>query len=206
MALSLTDPNVKKAIRALENEKEIKPIQKALILMTADGKKPATWQQIVSEKWFEGDEPIQITAARWHRLKHIFDGLGLVYVIRTRLDDTSFVQPKDGTHQWIELADIFLSSDMAHANKLAKAVSLNDHGQIGTLLGFPPSAVEAFVSKKTLPIDKRPLFTENVDRNAMSFLNHMVSKDNWEEEISYLPAFSKRVKELSDKIYRGCLK
>lgn len=205
MALSLTDPDIQDAIHALEIEKEIKPIHKALILMVADGKKPATWQQIASEKWIGGSEETRITPERWQELNDIFGKLGLVSVIRTRLNDTTFVQPKDGTHQWVELADIFLSRDKTHAKKLAEAVKLKDHRQIGMLLGFPQSAVDAFISKDTLPLSEWPISTETVSAESMRFLNHMLSRGNWEEEISYLPAFSRRIKELSDKIYHDRL-
>jgi len=205
MTLSLTNTNIQEAIHALEAEKEIKPIQKALILMVADGRKPATWQQISSEKWTEGNEEVRITPRRWQELNIIFDSLGLISVVRTRLDDATFVQPKDGSHQWIELADIFLSRDHSHAEKLASAVESGDHRQIGILLGFPQSAVDAFISKDTLPVAEWPTSTESVDEQSMKFLNHMLSRHNWEKEILYLPAFSRRVKELSDKIYRDRL-
>jgi hypothetical protein len=201
MTLSPTNPSIQEAIHILEVEKEIKPIQKALILMVADGKKPTTWQQIASEKWTEGDKETRITPERWQELNNIFDKLGLTSVIRTRLDDSTFAQPKDGSHQWIELADIFLARDQAQANKLAEAVASDDSVQIGELLGFPSSAIAAFVSKDMLPVAEWPLSTESVDKESMRFLNHMVSRENWKQEISYLPGFSRRIKELSDKIY-----
>ena len=206
MTLNLTDPAVREAIHALEIEEEIKPIQKALILMVADGKKPATWQQIASEKWTEDKEETRITPERWQEVNNIFDKLGLVAAVRTRLDDSTFVQPKDGTHQWIELADILLSKDRSHANKLASAVASGDHRRIGVLLGFPQSAVDAFISKNTIAVSEWPSSTESVDEQSMKFLHHMLSKDNWKQEISYLPAFSQRVKELSEKIYQDRLK
>lgn len=173
--------------------------------MVADGEKPATWQQIASDKWTEGNKETRITHERWKELNNIFEKLGLASVIRTRLDDSTFVQPKDGSHQWIELADIFLARDQKHAEKLAEAAASYHHAQIGRLLGFPSSAIKAFTTKDTLPIAEWPLSTKAVNENAMKFLNHMVSKNNWEEEISYLPAFSKRVKELSSKIYHDRL-
>lgn len=205
MTLSLSDPRVQEAIHALEIEKEIKPIQKALILMVADGKKPATWQVITSKKWSEGDSETRISAARWSELNYIFDALGLVSVVQTRLDDTTFVQPKNGRHQWIELADVFLSRDNSHAHKLASAVASGDHRRIGIHLGFPQSAIDAFMSKNTIPISEWPKSTDTIDEESMKFLNHMISRDNWKEEISYLPLFSQRVKELSSIIYYDCI-
>lgn len=206
MTLNLHDSTIQEAIRALELENEIKPIQKALILMVADGKKPATWQQETSEKWTEGDKETRITPERWQELNDIFDRLGLVSVVRTRLDDSTFVQPKDGTHQWIELADIYLSKDRSRADRLASAVKSGDHRKIGILLGFPQTAVDAFISKNTMAVSEWPNSTEFVDEQSMKFLHHMLSKDNWEEEISYLPAFSQRIKEISEKTYQDRLK
>jgi hypothetical protein len=206
MRLSLSNTDIQVAIRDLELEKEIKPIQKALILMVADDKKPATWQQIASEKWAEGTQETRITAKRWKELNNIFNKLGLKSSVRTRLDDSTFVQPKNGTHQWIELADIFLSTDRLQADRLAKAVESEDHRQVGILLGFPKSAVDAFISKNILPVSEWPTSTQHVDESSMRFLNHMVSKDNWEREINYLPAFSRRIEQLSSKIYQDCLK
>lgn len=205
MTLSLTDPEIQEAIHTLEIEKEIKPIQKALILMVADGKKPATWQQIASKRWTEGRKETRITPERWQELNNIFDKLGLVSVVRTRLDDSTFVQPKDGTHQWIELADIFLARDQTHADKLAEAVASKSPARIGKILGFPPSAVKAFVAEDMIPVAEWPLSTKTVDKESMRFLNHMISRDNWEEEISYLPAFSSRIRELSSKIHHDHL-
>ena len=205
MALDLTNSLVQQAIRQLEEDKEIKPVQKALILMVADESKPATWQQISSEKWTEGNKETRIKPERWEELNTIFDALGLVSITSTRLDDSTFVQPKDGTHQWIELADMSLSKHPEQANRLAAAIKSGDHREIGLALGFPKSAVDAFMTKELLPISEWPASTKTISAESMKFLNHMVSKDNWKEEIRYLSGFSKRVKELSEKIYYECL-
>ena len=75
MTLNLTDPAVKAAIESLEQDSELKPIEKANILMTADGKKLATWPIISSSKWAEGSEETRISSERWQELENLFKQL-----------------------------------------------------------------------------------------------------------------------------------
>jgi hypothetical protein len=190
----------------LEDDDEIKSIQKAIILWVADGKKPATWQQFVSEKWEQGAQETRITPQKWHYIDQLLSNLGLVYTTRTCLNDTMFVQPKDGRHLWVERGDVFIARKISNARELADAVERKDDDSIGRLLGFPESAVIAYVAKDTIPLDQRPSFTNDISHEEMKFLNHMVSKDNWQKEISYLPIFASDIKRISPAIYKQCIK
>lgn len=201
MTLDTTNPAVQAAIQQLEDDPTIAPKQKALVLLVADGLKPSTWQQIHSEKWAEGDVQHTLPSQRWDTLIGIFNGLGLHYVTRSFLDDATFVQPKDGPHMWMEITNIFLASHPGKAEELARAVHARDDEAIGKALGFPATAIEAYVNKETIPFSDWPTSTDAVDANSMKFLNHMISKENWQQEIAYLPQFANRVKELSQKIY-----
>ena len=127
-------------------------------------------------------------------------------VVRTRLNDNTFVQPKDGPHMWLELGDLFLARSKAQAALLAAAVIEFDHTKIGTSLGFPPTAVAAFATGDVIPVDEIPKSTQKVNKDSMKFLGHMVSRQNWQDEISYLPNFARRIKEISPSIYHACVK
>jgi hypothetical protein len=75
----------------------------------------------------------------------------------------------------------------------------------GILLGFPRTAVEAFVNGNMLGINEVPSSTEHVSAEAMKFLNHRLSKEHWEEEVKYLPNFARTVMRISPEIYNQCL-
>jgi hypothetical protein len=205
MSLNLLDSTVQKSIKLLEDDIDIKPIQKALILMVADGKKPATWQVITSDKWVQGATATPITDERWKFFMAMLDGLKLQVSIKTRQDDKTFVQPKNGDHLFVELGDLFIARDIDTSKELAGAVKNHDDAKLGELFGFPKSAVEAYLSNNLLPFSDIPSKTRLVNAKEMKFLNHMLSTDNWSEEVNYLPGFAKRVHEISPSIYRDCI-
>lgn len=205
MSLNLLDPIVQKSIKLLEDDTEIKSIQKALILMVADGKKPATWQVVYSEKWAQGTLATPITDEKWEYFMSMLHGLQLQVSINTRQDDKTFVQPKNGNHLFVELGDLFIARDIDTSKELAGAVKNHDDAKLGELFGFPKSAVEAYLSNNLIPFNDIPEQTRLVSAKEMKFLNHMLSTDAWTNEVTYLPEFAKRVQEISPSIYRDCI-
>lgn len=205
MSLDLSNPQVAASLKLLENDSDIKPIQKALIIQVALGKKPATWQIYESEKWDKGTAKNGISSERWNNIDRMLSGLGLQYIANVRLNDDIFAQPSDGNQQWVELGDMFIAQTKEIATQLADAVQVKDDRCLGELFGFPTTAIDAYLSKDCVAIDQRPEFTDTVTRNEMRFLNHMISKQHWHDELQYLPEFASDTQRISSKIYQDCI-
>jgi hypothetical protein len=205
MPLDLSNPRVATSIELLENDIEIKAIQKALIIRVAMGKKPATWQVIESEKWKKGTHKTGIGSERWNHIDRLLSGLGLQYVVTTRLSDDTFVQSKIGEQFWVEIGDVFIARTKETATQLADAARTKDDKRLGELFGFPDTAISAYISKDLIPFHKIPKFTDDITSEEMKFLNHMISKQNWKTEILYLPEFASDIRHISPKIYHDCV-
>lgn len=180
-------------------------MDKALIIRTALGKKPATWSIIESEKWEDGEVKRAISADRWEYIEQLLSGFGLHCITSTRITDNTFVQPKDGRHLWVGLGDIFLAQSLEVAKELSEAHRRNDVRRLGELFGFPQTAIDAFMTKDLVPTSEWPESTDDVSRDDMQFLNHMISKQHWRDEIAYLPELASDTKRISPKIYRDCI-
>lgn len=204
MTLHLTDDSVRASITLLEQDNNFLPIEKANILMVADGSKPASWQILFSDAWNNDAAPTPISAETWQYVGTLLGGLGLVSLHTTRLDDTTFSQPQNGTHLTRELGDIFIARDMSTAQRLADAIKANDDTTLGELFGFPKTSIQAYADNHMLAMADEPTETATVTRDDMCFLNHRLSQENWKDEISYLPSFAARIKEISPSIYADC--
>jgi hypothetical protein len=205
MPLNIHAQNVRTALTLLENDQTIKPIQKALILQVADDKKPATWLIIDSKVWFEGEAESLITDEYWSLIDRMLTGLALSYIKTTRIDDTTITQPAGSPHKWVELGDVYIARDLPTARELKTAVETRDERRMGELFAFPDTAIEGYLTKRTVQVKDWPKQTAAVTHDEMQFLNHMFSIDNWENEISYLPDFASNIKRISPAIYAQCI-
>lgn len=183
-----------KAIKALEDFNGINWHAKAQVLLTAYGYKPATFIYLEAMPYAKEDTPIRVSKDTYTLLCLILKNLGLVFENRDRIlsDDES---------KAVNLIDFFISCDPQTAATLHDAIVSNNDRLTGITLGYPLTAVEAYVSDNMLPIDNHPLSTKDVNERNMRMLNHRLSKEAWEDEVKYLQIYGEALKELSKKIY-----
>ena len=103
----------------------------------------------------------------------------------------------------ITFTDILVAGNDGDLGFLDLAIN-NGEELLGTALGFPESAVEAYVGKRE-KLNKKELPDEVKKSDAFRFCNFVLSADNWQEEIKQGQEYADLVKEVSPNIYREFL-
>lgn len=110
-----------------------------------------------------------------------------------------------------EYISILVGHNEENLHKLEKALQgaeklgKTDPEKFGLALGFPPTAVEAFVGKRE-PINIVDLPREVWESDAALFSTPTLSKDNWKEELKTGQARSDFIKSTSPAIYEEMAK
>ncbi|MEO6109956.1 MAG: hypothetical protein ABIP50_03040 [Candidatus Saccharimonadales bacterium] len=98
---------------------------------------------------------------------------------------------------------IFVARDQSKADRLK--ILFDDieenHHEAGLLLGYPRTAVEAFLTPDMLEMNDEPISTEDVSVENMRLLGHRLSVDNWRDEVKYLEKSGEYLKTISPTIY-----
>ena len=98
------------------------------------------------------------------------------------------------------VAKFSIANEKNDLNELLNTDPLVDHEKFGLLMGFPPSAVKAFLDKKLMSMeDERKILEENPD---IVFSNFRLSQDNGQAEIETLRRWSNAIKEATPDIYQ----
>lgn len=79
--------------------------------------------------------------------------------------------------------------------KLKKVEANADHQEYGRLMGYPNTAIDAYLNKEKLLSEKD---YPNLSGNIMDF---KLSKDHWQEEIKVIQQWSQVIKQYSPKLY-----
>ncbi len=94
-----------------------------------------------------------------------------------------------------KFAIVAVAKDKETMERLKKAEADADHEEYGRLMGYPDTAIDAFMHKeKLLPEVDYP---EKNDKT----LDFKLSKDHWQEEIKVIKKWSQAIKQYSPKIY-----
>ncbi|PLS80771.1 hypothetical protein CYG49_04055 [Candidatus Saccharibacteria bacterium] len=190
----------------LEENRLLNPFNKVDILGVLVDEKPSAWIFVKfpfrrSNRQITSQEKAVKSIIRMHEKfgLHVIQG-----------DDKILLRP---TRWWMIFASrkerhvpLYVSKKIATAKALKTAVEQKDDKQIGALLGFPPTAIDAYVDGSVLPYDQIPKSTETVTADEMKFLGHMLSRNNWQSEISYLPRYARKIKEIAPNFYDLYLK
>jgi hypothetical protein len=187
------------AITRLEQNTDLYAFDKVNILQVADGKKPAGKLEIFSEKWKQDDPAKSIDKSALHEIQTILRELDLHWLV-----DVQTYEVKPGS--FIEQADIFITRDQETLDTLVAAHNADDNLVLGDVYGFPATAVQAFLNDDLLPMDETPATIDGITDEQLAFLQHRLSRDNWHNEVQYLPGYAASVKLLSPKIYEEYLK
>lgn len=203
--MTVTPENLSKtirdAIRNLAATNLIPAIDKANILMVLSGDKPSMHTGFFSDDTAIGKNLPEKYLEERAAFSKIVTDLGLKYQLQIKHLEKEI----NGVASWVEWAVFCIAKDLDTAIELCNARENWNEEKEGALLGFPKTAVDAFIHDTMLDIDDTPLSTEHVSAEAMKFLNHRLSKEHWEEEVKYLPDFARNVMRISPEIYNQCL-
>ena len=171
---SLEEERAKKEKVKLLEKLNIGSAQKANIILVALGLKPATDLSLFKNNDSEAVVEEALTKA------------GLV-----------FADKGIGGEKQNKVAKISIARDEETLNRLLALSPSKDHEEYGRLMGYPETAVEAFVNKK--------LLDEPTERKLIAASGNIfpmkLSKDHWREEIEHLRTWNEAIKEYSLDTY-----
>lgn len=107
--------------------------------------------------------------------------------------------------------DIKVSKDEKSLSKLIKACEKKDNKEIGLMLDYPKTAVEAYPNnlldfrewqKRLSNKEKKKLIKSNV----LKFLNFQPSKDHWQEELEMVKENQNLINEETPLLYKEVIK
>jgi hypothetical protein len=199
--LNLSLASTEQAVRDLKNFDLITAIDKAHVLLVMHDVKPS-----MHTGFFSDPVEIDLDLPKAHiedkkKFGDIITDLGLSYKLQTKLlnkqiDNVSF------RYEW---AVFCVAKEINVAEALYDARERQDERHEGMLLGYPESAVDAYVNDDMIDTSDVPKLTENVDLAGMKFLNHRLSKNNWREEVKYLSDYARALKRIDTELYKDCI-
>lgn len=197
--LDLADEKIQRAVNSLKAIESILIIDKIFILLVANGDKPSMHTGFFSELLPPGQSMAKADVVQKEMLESIINDLGLSYKTQTK----TLEKEVNGERMLTEWIVFCIAKQPGIADALYKARENDDERTEGLLLGYPESAVEAFVNGIMLDIDKVPVSTDHVTASEMKLLNHRVSKDNWQQEVRYLTDYAHSIKQLCPELYEA---
>lgn len=198
MAISAIQPSVRQ-IEAIE-DLPFRAVDKWYVLLALLGLKRASWVDVTSDVWREGDGPIRVSEDQIARLKKTFDELGIAYAFRLRDSNAGLFQPDEPTEfrqRYNQILDIFVARDKSVAAELGEAVAVMDHRRIGALLGYPETAVAAFGTDNAASVRNLP---EHTKKQCEPYVQFMLSRQHYEEELAVVQEWYDAVVEHSKLI------
>lgn len=166
----ITDSELKEHIKEIENI-SAGPAQLASVILVLLGFKPAA-QLVLSKR---NDKP--------EKVKKILNSAGL-YTFET-------MKMTKGAS-----ADLAISRSKEIAEKLRYLSAAKNHEEYGTLMGYPQSAIDAFLRKE------ERLDRDNYPSMKGIVVHFILSKDHWEEEMKVLKKRSQAIKKYAPSIFK----
>lgn len=190
------EPIDKDVLRRLEDfdESQISPQEKAEILLVAQGIKPAC---IFSLEYLVGAEDYTGYAQEAFEWAHASTAF--------MLEDFGLPYHEEQTHdEHSRYVGFLIGTDLEHLKKLTDVASVDadskDKAAIGKALGYPQTAIEAFVKGDSIGISDLPGAVRNSD--AVKFLSFGLSRDHWKGELAQVSKQAQVVKKVSPAIYQ----
>jgi len=181
-----------------------RPIDIWYVFLVVFGKKSSSWLFISSDIWRDGQTAKHLNQNIINSIKAVFDAVGLKYEFRISISNAGISQSDVGPERLSENCEIFIAKNENIISDLVKAVGMCDHKEIGELLGFPITAVEAFATKEL--IKKSDLEPEIRFSEVASFTQFMLSKENWKDEMAIVADWVDCLKSVSIITYYECRK
>ena len=197
-----TDMNV---IKSLELLAGMLAYDKASILLVHGGLKPSAQVVMEGKSFRPSSDTIHIDRRLIDKLDFILSEMKLPYIATYEIMEA---RSNDASSKLQEVMRIYVAPSKKIANQLKTAFdSVEDnHSNVGALLGYPITAVRAFLTPDMLDWDDHPISTEKVSERNMRLLGHRLSKANWRDEVRYLEASGNYLKKVSPKIYKEITK
>jgi len=188
-------------VREVEGLK-ISEHDKVAVLLTIGGLKPASKIEILHD----GDTAPEVRETvsfaqkaglkfevkdRKFSPKRGLGSMGLTSILISGNQDVlkSLSQAEDHLAEWAE------------SDKRILADRRNADGAVGKALGFPRTAIEAFVGKRKV-LDPKELPVEFRKSEARRFCGFSLSEDNWQEEIKQGQTYADFIRRVSPIIYQ----
>lgn len=188
-----------------ESESVGSDYEKQLILLVRSGAKPAALIEAfgdfeeVGVKEF-GKDRQEILNKELARVGDFLQNIGLYFAF----DNPRISKLKDENDNIIlnqEFVDVLIAHSETDLNRLKGALSAGDSDEnLGLALGYPATAVEAYMGKRPA-LDKRQLAEDIKNSEAYPFIEFVISKDNWQEELKVADAWARAVKKNSPTLF-----
>lgn len=187
-------------ISKLENLPEMISADKATILLVEGDLKPSALVIMQGDVFPLTEEPIHVSEQSIEDLTSILTSFGIFYYMTTEIMEGI---SDNSDEVWQEVLRVFISKNKSVAKRLKELFDDigKNHAEAGHLLGYPETAVDAFLTDKMLPLEDHPVSTPEVSEINMRMLGHRLSKDNWRNEVMYLEPSGNYIKAKSRKIY-----
>jgi hypothetical protein len=187
------------SILRLENISGMTNDDKGSLLLVAGDLKPSALVIIQGDIFPLSDNPVHVPKQTIDNIKSILSSFELIHFMTVEVLENSSNKPYEHGQ---EVLRIFISKDKTVANQLKLAFDEigKHHREAGLLLGYPESAVDAFLTDKMLDWKEHPISTPEVSEVNMRLLGHRLSKDNWRNEVMYLEASGNYIRSMSSKI------
>lgn len=161
------------------------------LLLVALGRRPATIIGAYSEAWNPGEQPSGADNSI-EKYRVVAEKAGLTVLV----GDSAIVDRNDGKQEF--LADLYVGVDKESAERLKVGFESGDDRLIGTALGFPPTAVEAYANNET------GVHVPNAaDDPGVAFAEFRLSAGHFQEELAVAEEWARAVHAASPTIYEG---
>ena len=172
------------------------------------GEKPAIWIDTPishrvfykSERKREEVEILNKLSVEKENLEQVLKDLNLVYELQKN-------EVENEETYSIEYS-FLVAKNSENFSRLKNAIKAEDSKEIGLILGYPKTAVEAFDSGKELDYKKLPEkeIKKLTEEETSKFLDFHLSENNWQEELNLTRRHQALIKEKFPNLYKEVIK
>jgi len=144
--------------------------------------------------WFEIEKKKPLSKKEIEKIKHILRKLNLPYQVKTT-----------GNKKALTCS---VGKDRKHLQALLKADAKKNPKEKtrarGLALGYPKTAIAAFINKEVIEVKNLP--KQIRESKEIKFLNFRLSKKHWQKEFKVVQKRADTIKKLSPKLYKEITK
>ena len=193
-----------KLVEKIENEENFDNVDKEFLILVLAGEKPVAGLTL-HQKSGENSEDF---TRRVQKVRGLLAETGLPYE-----EEKTDIQgeAESGKNDQYSVYDFYISRDPQIAKEaMALASKKNDdrhtpesQERFGLLMGYPKTAVEAYIKNINDPRSQEPELPEDVEfAEYMDFKNFVVSQDHWREELETVKRWAETIREIAPDLYK----
>ena len=198
------EPELPRAIVEQIENAPIDPFKKMEVLLIKLGRKPATGIELWSQGWEKNSKnKTGVDEGKLRELDEFFRGVGLVTELHEPIIDEYVTREYEGAPEIPmerERVEILVARDQDVFQGFHDAIQSLGHDAMGKFFGFPPSAIEAFGDEEKM-LYRQDLPQEIRESECYPFIQFVLSKDNWQEEIKLAEQNAEAIKKASPKLF-----